>query len=100
MLNQILLIGRIEAIDKKVKFSNQEYIKITLKVQRNYKNFNGQYDCDLINLYFWKDILTSHRHLLVNKNFVAVKGRIEKHQDREQLIGELITLVNENNLSD
>lgn len=100
MLNQILLIGKIKNIQKNIKISSKEFIKVSLVVQRNYKNFNGQFDCDLINLFFWKDILASHRQLLINNNFVAIKGRVENHNGKELLIGELITLVNENNILD
>ena len=54
MYNRVILIGRTTA-DAELQYtqSNKAYARATIAVNRRYKNQNGDYEADFINLVAW-----------------------------------------------
>lgn len=79
MLNSVTLVGRLTKdpevkINKKTKKSR---CFITLAVQRSYKNADGEYDADFIDVTVWDqmaDNLTEYCH---KGDLIGLRGRIE-----------------------
>lgn len=56
MLNKILLTGRLTAKPEiKTTTSGVSVTQFSLAVQRNFKNGNGEYDTDFINIVAWRN---------------------------------------------
>ena len=75
MLNSVTLVGRLTK-DPEVKI-NKSRCFITLAVQRSYKNADGEYDADFIDVTVWDqmaDNLTEYCH---KGDLIGLRGRIE-----------------------
>ena len=74
MLNQIVLVGRIKEIkeDKKNKCGI-----MTLAVQQNFKNTNGEYDINFIDIKMFGGIAENTKEYCKNGDMVGVKGRLQ-----------------------
>jgi len=80
MLNQIILVGRIVEVPKLDKTENGNSItKLKIEIDRNFRNAEGIYEEDLIEVTLWKGIAESVTHLAKVGSLVAVKGRIQTH---------------------
>lgn len=82
MLNQIVLVGRIKEIkeDKKNKCGI-----MTLAVQQNFKNINGEYDINFIDIKMFGGIAENTKEYCKNGDIVGVKGRLQKLENDKQL---------------
>ena len=74
MLNSVTLVGRLTKdpevkINKKTKKSR---CFITLAVQRSYKNADGEYDADFIDVTVWDQAEYCHKG-----DLIGLRGRIE-----------------------
>jgi single-strand DNA-binding protein len=69
MLNQVVIVGRLQNYDLVMG-------TMTLAVQRQYKNENGEYDTDLIKVNMDKNIAKNMSYLTMG-DIVGIKGRIE-----------------------
>ena len=96
MLNQIILVGRIEKM-KKVG----DGAIITLRVPRSFKNEDGEYENDYIDVSISGDIAKTTLEYCKKEDVVGVKGRvqskeIEKYHTKTkiiEIIGEKITFL-------
>ena len=53
-MNKVILSGRIcKDIDLRYTTSNKAVIQNTIAVRNNYKNENGEYDSQFINIVVW-----------------------------------------------
>ena len=50
MVNQVILIGKLTNKPILEKREDKVYSKVTLATPRNYKNINGEYDTDFIDV--------------------------------------------------
>ena len=92
MLNQIVLVGRIKEIkeDKKNKCGI-----MTLAVQQNFKNTNGEYDINFIDIKMFGGIAENTKEYCKNGDMVGIKGRLQKLENDKQLniIAERVTFL-------
>lgn len=78
MYNYFMLIGVIyKDIELKVAKNGVNYARISLLVNRPFKNVNGEYDADFFQIYLW-DALSE----IAIENFkkgtkIGIKGRIQ-----------------------
>ncbi len=101
MLNQVVLVGRIV---NKTKLgedeSNKKIMKITIEVPRGWKNCNGEYDNDLIEVMLYSKIAENANNYLETGTLVGIKGRLAKLENEIlHIVGEKITYLSsgENN---
>lgn len=85
MMNNFITVGRINNID----LENDKCI-LTLKVTRSYKNENGEYEEDLINIQVFDNLSNTLNEYCKTGDLVGVKGRI---QNSNVLIAEKITFL-------
>ena len=78
MLNQIVLVGRLVKSPEVEKLeSGKEVANITLAVPRSYKNIEGVYDTDFIDVTLWNSIATNTAEYCKKGDLVGIKGRLE-----------------------
>ena len=78
MVNQVFLIGRLVRDPELFETANKtEVAKITLAIQKGYKNQDGIYEADYINCTLWNQIATNTVEYCRKGDMLGVKGRIE-----------------------
>ena len=84
MLNQVVVVGRIYSIE------NGELV---LAVPRSFKNENGEYDTDYIEVRLSKSIEENVSTYCEKGDLVGVKGRLESGINKMQVIAEKVTFL-------
>ena len=88
MLNQIVLVGRIT---RELEVEEKENIRkggvLTLAIPRSFKNAEGVYDTDFINIRVFDSIAENIKEYCRKGDIVGVKGRIQSNVF-ENAIGE------------
>lgn len=91
MLNQSVLVGRITTINKD---NEDNKIKVTISVPRNYKNENGEYETDMINCTLWNNIASNINEYCHVGDLIGIKGRIQTSKDNVmELVAEKVTML-------
>ena len=94
MMNQVILIGRInnDFVIKNVEGVSQAVVE--LKVQRSFKNLDGEYEFDYIEVVVLEGLATSIETYCKKGTTIAVKARIECPSSRElRFVAEKITYL-------
>ncbi len=98
MLNQTVLVGRL--VDELQVIETEEGRKvsyITLAVPRSYKNADGEYESDFIDVQLWMGIAENTAKYCNKGDLLGIKGRIEtKVVDEKKytnIIGEKVTFL-------
>lgn len=78
MLNQVIIVGRVVDAPKVIETEEERTIcKITLAVQRTYKNADGVYDTDFITCTLWDGLASKCTEFVCKGDLVGVKGRLQ-----------------------
>lgn len=98
MLNQIILVGRLtnEPTIEELESGNKKGL-ITLEIQRGYKNVEGEYDTDFIDVTLWTNIAENTAEFCHQGDVIGVKGRIQTRviEDKKtiELVAEKVTFL-------
>lgn len=84
MLNQIVLVGRI--LEK-----GEDYI--TLAVSRSFKNAEGEYETDFIDISIAGNMSTNVQEYCQKGDVVGVKGRVEGLDRTLKIVAEKVTFL-------
>lgn len=87
MLNQVVLVGRIEQLQK-----DEKGISITIVVPRSYKNEDGIYENDYIITKLYKGIAENAYEYCKKGDLVGIKGRLQM-KDNLEVIAEKVTFL-------
>lgn len=95
MLNQFVLVGRITSDPTIQELEGKKKCVITLAISRGYKNSEGVYDTDFIDVTLWNGIATNTTEYCRKGDIVGVKGRMERLNSNNELrvIAEKVTFV-------
>lgn len=85
MMNNFMVVGRINNIDLE-----DDKCILAMKVTRSYKNENGEYEENLINIQVFDNLSNTLNEYCKTGDLVGVKGRI---QNGNVLIAEKITFL-------
>ena len=78
MVNSVMLVGRLaQDIDIKKLDSGKEVTRISLAVNRSYKNPEGIYETDFIDCVLWDGIANNTKEYCKKGDVVGVKGRLQ-----------------------
>ena len=77
-MNGVTLVGRITA-DPEIKELNDvtKRTTITVAVQRNYKNADGEYETDFIKCVLWNGVAEATSNYCHKGDIVGIKGRLQ-----------------------
>ena len=103
MLNQFVGVGRLVA-EPSVKETEdgKQVSNITIAVPRSYKNENGEYDTDFVDVVLWNGIAENTAEYCHKGDIIGVKGSIQtsnyETEDGEkrkstQIVAEKITFL-------
>lgn len=77
-MNNYTLLGRlVKDLEVKESENKKKYGYITLAVNRNYKNAEGEYDTDFIDMIVWNELAERVSTYCHKGDLIAVNGRIE-----------------------
>jgi single-strand DNA-binding protein len=91
MLNQIVLVGRLVS-DPQINETESEkkVCTITLAVPRSYKNIDGEYETDFIDITLWQNIAEQTSEWCKKGDLIGIKGRIQTYMKDDNKITQLI----------
>lgn len=84
MLNQVVVVGRIYSME------NGELV---MAVPRSFKNENGEYDTDYIDVRLSKSIEENVSTYCEIGDLVGVKGRLESGINKMSVVAEKVTFL-------
>lgn len=78
MLNQAVLVGRLTSdLELQEKENGKQLVTLTLAVPRSYKNEEGSYDTDFIDVVLWNSIASNTAEYCRKGDMIGIKGRIQ-----------------------
>ena len=78
MLNQIVLVGRlVKDVEVKELENGGNVSTITLAVPRSFKNAEGVYETDFIEVILWNNIATNTAEYCRKGDLVGIRGRVQ-----------------------
>ena len=78
MMNQAMLVGRLTKDPEVVENeSGTKYSNLTIAVPRNYKNADGIYETDFIEITLWNSIAENTSKYCKKGDLIGVRGRIQ-----------------------
>lgn len=86
MVNSVVLVGRLVSNPEIKELSDEKkVINISLAIQRNFKNVNGEYDVDFIRCTMWNGIADSVNEYCHKGDIISIKGRLQSnnYEDKE-----------------
>ena len=103
MLNQIVLVGRLTS-DPEIKEleEGKKYSYITIAIPRSFKNADGEYDTDFIQLKLWNVVAENTAEYCHKGDIIGAKGRIQSYtidnedgtkETKMEIIAEKITFL-------
>lgn len=93
-MNQVILVGKIFG-DIKVETgeNDKKVCKLKIVVSRNFKNIDGVYENDLIDIILWNGVAESTVEYCKNGDVIGIKGRLQVEDNNLQVIAEKITFL-------
>lgn len=103
MLNQVIFVGRLTADPEVTTTKNgKEVSNITLAVPRSYKNKDGEYETDFVDVALWDKVAGATAEYCKKGDLIGIKGRVETNnyeteagekRKSTQIIAEKITFL-------
>ena len=94
MVNQVILIGKLTNKPILEKREDKVYSKVTLATPRNYKNINGEYDTDFIDVVLIGKVAESCVEYCEQGDMVGVRGNLQRLKDKDlEVHAEKITFL-------
>lgn len=98
MVNSVMLVGKL-ANDIELK-EKQTKTNITIKVDRNYKNAEGGYDTDLIDIELVGGLAKNTAEYCKKGDIIGVRGRVETRikggKNKIIIVAEKLTFLSSN----
>lgn len=103
MLNQIVLVGRLVS-DPEIEKDEEgkKYSCITIAIPRSFKNSEGMYDTDFVQLKLWNAVAENTKEYCHKGDIIGAKGRVQSYtienedgtkETKMELIAEKITFL-------
>ena len=77
-MNNVMLVGRLaNDIEKKTLDSGKEVLKVSLAVNRSYRNPDGVYETDFIDCILWDELACNLSEYCKKGDVIGVRGRLQ-----------------------
>ncbi len=95
MLNNVMLVGRLANDFEKKSFDNgKEVMKISLAVNRSYKNPDGVYETDFIDCILWDGLANNISEYCKKGDVVGIRGRLQvSYYEKDDVKHKVIDVV-------
>ena len=107
MMNQVIMVGRlVREVEVKELESGKKVSNITIACSRPYKNADGEYDTDFIDVVLWDGIASNTKEYCKKGDILGVKGRLQTNiyekEDgtkikKQEVIAEKLTFLSSSN---
>ena len=93
MLNQIVLVGRLNSLPANFTKDPLRYSEIQIEVERSYRDNQGQCLSDVFKVILWRGIsdITSEKYPI--GSIIGVKGRLEAENGENVIMAERVSFV-------
>lgn len=90
-MNHITLIGRyVQKPKQLVDSTSSTYANFKVQVKSNYRNHDGEFTYDYFDVVLWKGLSKEYLTSLELNTILAIKGRLEKKDEKIIIIAENI----------
>lgn len=94
MVNQVILVGKLTNKPILEERGDKVYSKITLATPRSYKNINGEYDTDFIDVVLIGKVAKSCVEYCEQGDMIGVRGNLQRLKDKDlEVHAEKITFL-------
>lgn len=101
MVNQVILVGRLTNKPILEERGDKVYSKITLATPRSYKNINGEYDIDFIDVVLINKVAQSCIEYCKQGDTIGIRGNLQRLKDKDlEVHAEKITFLSSNPITD
>ena len=77
MLNQIVLVGRLAKELEVKELENKKVANVTIAVPRSFKNTEGAYETDFIDVVLFDNIASNTSEYCHKGDLLGIKGRVQ-----------------------
>lgn len=91
MLNQVICVGRVA--NQPEKIATKDGLILSLSIPRNYKNAEGIYETDFIDVMVKGDMANTCVEYLHKGDIVGVKGHLKSEDSIIAVIAEKVTFL-------
>lgn len=91
MVNSVMLVGRL------VNEIEEGENEIVLRVNRPFKNKDGEYESDLVPITIWDGIVQNAKEYCKKEDVIGVRGRVETKDGKIVIICEKLTFLSSKN---
>ena len=97
MLNNVMLVGRLaQDIEKKQLDNGKEVTRISLAVNRSFKNPDGIYDTDFIDCVLWDGLANNIYEYCQKGDVIGVRGRLQvSYYEKDDIKHKVVEVVAE-----
>ena len=93
-MNQVLLLGRITNIKIQDTEENTKYIIVKLSIHRPFKNSEGIYDNDYVNVKITGQMAEQCIHYIEEGDLMSIKGILSTTKDDNlEVVADKVTLL-------
>lgn len=110
MLNQVIIVGRlVREVELKELESGKKVANITIACSRPYKNSDGEYDTDFIDVVLWDGVASNTKEYCNKGDLLGVKGRLQSSEyekedgtkiKKQEVVAEKLTFLSSSNNKD
>ena len=103
MMNNVVLVGRVtHEPELKQTESGKSFCNLSIAVPRNYKNTNGEYDTDFVDIVLWESVAKNTAEYSQKGDVLAIKAKIQTRmienadgtrKKKTEIIGEKVSFV-------
>jgi len=84
MLNSVKLLGKITKEPKVIETKNgKQFISLEMSTRKPYKNHNGRYDRDFIDVVTWNTVSPFLLNDMKKNDTILIKGRVNTYTREE-----------------
>lgn len=77
-MNHIVIVGRVAQLPVTIETNTgTKLAKLVVEVERNFRNNDGAYDCDLFQVTLWRGVADSVTNVCQIHDNIAIKGRMQ-----------------------
>ena len=93
-MNSVILIGNVVKEPEITTINQIKKAKVRIAVKRDYKNSNGEYESDFINIIVWRKLAEIVEKYVNKGRTIAVKGsvRVRTYKDEKDNFHEVVEI--------
>lgn len=94
-MNTVMLVGRLaQDVEVKTLESGKEVTRISLAVNRNFKNPDGIYEVDFIDCVLWDGLAKNIHEYCKKGDTVGIRGRLQvSHYEKDDVKRKVVDVI-------